>query len=187
MQRAETPLAGAFVLSLPCATDTRGSFSRLFCKESLVKAGLWDQESPLQISHSVNTKKATLRGMHYQLPPFGEIKLVYCLRGALHDVILDLRVDSPTFGQTFAVVLREGDHKMLYIPQGCAHGFITLTDQTEILYTIAAMHRKESERGVRWNDPHFRIAWPLMPEVISERDQNHPVFNLSYHLGVACR
>ena len=122
--------------------------------------------------------------MHYQLAPFSEKKLVYCLQGALYDVILDLRINSATFGQCFSCVLEKKNHKMLYIPQGCAHGFITLEKNTEILYVLSHTYQKDYERGVRWDDAFFKISWPCMPEVISERDRNHPYFNYPHHLGI---
>jgi dTDP-4-dehydrorhamnose 3,5-epimerase len=130
-----------------------------------------------QCSVSSSRRKGTLRGMHYQAAPFPETKLVRCTRGAIYDVVIDLRRDSATFRQWFGVVLRADDWHVLYVPEHCAHGFLSLEDDTEVSYLISEFYRPELARGVRWNDPAFNVVWPAPVEVISERDRTYPDFD----------
>ena len=170
----ETPIPGAYVIDLDPYTDERGFFARLFCAKEFQEKGL--SPNIAQVNNSRSVYAGTLRGLHYQLPPFAEDKLVRCIQGSIFDVVLDLRKDSATFGQWRAETLTAENRKMLYIPKGCAHGFITLEPNSEIIYFVSAPYSKEYERGVRYNDPRFNIAWPLVPKVISERDLAHPDF-----------
>lgn len=176
MKVRDTPITGAFLIDLEPNSDERGFFSRLFCSEEFAKKGLNPQIAQINNSHSRYAK--TLRGMHYQLPPFEETKLVRCLQGALFDVMCDLRPDSPSFKQWFGAVLTAESRTMMYVPKGCAHGFLTLTDNTEIIYFVSEAYSKTHERGLRYDDPSFNIQWPYPPAVISERDLNHPNFTL---------
>jgi dTDP-4-dehydrorhamnose 3,5-epimerase len=170
----ETTLPGVFEIHLEPHRDERGFFARSWCQREFEVHGL----SPklVQCNISFNTQKGTLRGMHFQLQPHAECKLVRCTMGAIYDVVLDLRPQSVTFRQWIGVTLTAENHAMVYIPEGCAHGFLTLEDNTEVFYQMSEVHNGESGRGVRWNDPAFRIIWPSMPEVISERDRTYQDF-----------
>jgi len=137
----------------------------------------------VQVNNSLSAQKGTLRGMHYQLAPRAETKLVRCIRGALYDVILDLRPDSPTFGQSFGAELSAENRRMMVVPKGFAHGFITLADDTEAFYFVDEFYAPEQERGVRWDDPRFAISWPLAPVVLSDKDREHRDFDPAWHLG----
>jgi dTDP-4-dehydrorhamnose 3,5-epimerase len=176
-----TPLAGAYVIDLEKRGDDRGFFARAFCQREFAAHDLATQM--VQANNSLSAYKGTLRGMHYQLAPKAETKLVRCIRGALFDVILDLRADSPTFGQSYGAELSAENRRMMYVPKGFAHGFITLADDTEALYLVDEFYAPESERGVRWNDPRFAIAWPAEPTVMSDKDRNFPDFNPAWHLS----
>jgi dTDP-4-dehydrorhamnose 3,5-epimerase len=169
-----TPLEGAFVIEPEPAADARGLFARTWCRRELEARGL--ETAIAQCSTSFNKRKGTLRGMHYQEAPFAETKIVRCTRGVIHDVIVDLRPQSPTFRHHVAVVLTAEDRKALYIPTGFAHGFQTLEDDTEVLYQISEFYSPEHSRGVRWDDPAFRIAWPPDDRTMSERDRSYPDF-----------
>ena len=177
----ETPLKGAYVIDLEKLEDERGFFARYYCEQEYAKHGL--STSLVQMNNSLAVEKGTLRGMHYQLSPAAETKVVRCLTGALWDCIIDLREDSSTFRQHFAVELTSENRSMLYVPKGFAHGFITLTDNTEALYLVDEFYAPELERGIRYDDPSFGIEWPLLPTVISDRDRQHPDFNPQHHLA----
>ena len=170
----ETKLAGAFVITIQRLEDERGFFARTFCQNEFRDHGLNTTVSQCNISH--NNRKGTLRGMHFQAHPHREAKLVHCLRGAIHDVIIDLRRDSPTYLEHFAIALSSAEHAMLYVPEGFAHGFITLEDDTDVFYQMSEFHTPAYARGFRWNDPAFGIEWPLTPGAISERDAGYPDF-----------
>lgn len=170
----ETPLAGAFVVEPERLVDERGFFARLFEAREFEARGL--EARVAQGSLSYNPRRGTLRGMHYQRPPFAEVKLVRCTRGAIHDVIIDLREGSATFRKYFAVVLEPESRRMLYVPEGFAHGFLTLADDTEVAYQMSQVYSPEHAAGVRWNDPAFGIAWPEAVVVIAERDRTYPDF-----------
>jgi dTDP-4-dehydrorhamnose 3,5-epimerase len=169
-----TALSGALVIEPEPASDSRGLFARTWCRRELAAQGL-DTELA-QCSTSFNKRKGTLRGMHYQAAPFAETKIVRCTRGAIHDVIIDLRPDSPTYTRHVAVVLTAEDRKALYVPKGFAHGFQTLEDDTEVFYQISEFYSPEHSRGVRWDDPAFGIAWPQDERTMSERDRRYPDF-----------
>ena len=174
-----TPLAGACTIELEKRGDDRGFFARLFCEREFAQAGL--ETHFVQINNSLSAKRGTLRGLHYQLPPAGEVKVVRCVRGALWDVILDLRAGSPTFGKWFGAELSAENRRMMYVPRGFAHGFVTLADDTEAVYLVSAFYSPENERGVRFDDPAHAIAWPIGPEEISEKDRNWPDLNAAFH------
>ena len=170
----ETELPGVHVIELEPAVDERGSFARTFDAAEWEAQGL----SPrvVQCSLSRNISRGTLRGMHYQDAPHAECKLVRCSRGAIFDVAVDLRPDSPAFRRWYGLELSAENDRMLYIPEGCAHGFLTLTDSTEVLYQISASYSPEHARGVRWDDESFGIEWPDAPRVMSQRDRGFPDF-----------
>jgi dTDP-4-dehydrorhamnose 3,5-epimerase len=176
----ETPISGAWLIGLELRGDDRGCFARLFDTDEFASHGLAEQF--VQVNDSLSATKGTLRGMHYQLPPAAEVKLVRCVRGALHDVVLDLRPDSATFGRSFGVELSAENRWMMYVPQGCAHGFVTLEPDTEVVYFVTAPYDPELERGVRWDDPRFGIKWPIEPDVVSEKDRTQRDFDPAWHL-----
>lgn len=177
----ETPLKGAYLIDLDKRGDDRGFFARAFCEREFAQQGLVDRF--VQANNSLSAKKATLRGMHYQLAPKAETKMVRCIRGSLYDVILDLRADSPTFGQSFGAELSAENRRMMYVPKGFAHGFFTTSDDVETLYFVDEFYAPEQERGVRWDDPRFAIAWPGRPEVLSDKDRNWRDFDPAWHLA----
>jgi dTDP-4-dehydrorhamnose 3,5-epimerase len=169
----ETPLHGAWILEPERFEDERGFFARTYCREELAARGL--DPTVAQCSVSYNHRRGTLRGLHFQIAPHEEVKLVRVTRGSIWDVIVDLRPDSPTFRNHFSVVLsaQQGNH--LYIPKGMAHGFQTLEDETEVFYQISEPYAPEFARGYRWDDPAFDIPWPEAVTVVSERDRRLPV------------
>jgi dTDP-4-dehydrorhamnose 3,5-epimerase len=170
----ETALKGSFIIEPERNEDARGFFARTWCVDEFAAHGL--NLSLVQCSISYNKKKGTLRGMHYQEAPHEEIKLVRCTMGAIFDAIIDLRRGSQTYGKYASVTLTALNRTMLYIPEGFAHGFQTLEDETEISYQMSRRYVPESARGVRWNDPLFGVSWPLDNRIISERDQQYPDF-----------
>lgn len=174
-----TPLADAFTIELEKIGDDRGFFGRVFCKNEFSKAGL--SSDFVQVNNSLSAKRGTLRGMHYQLPPRAEVKLVRCIRGALWDAILDLRPDSPTFGQSFGAELNADNRIMMYVPRGFAHAVLTLTEDAEALYLVNEFYAPQQERGVRWDDPRFKITWPIEPAEISAKDAKWPDFDPAFH------
>ncbi len=172
MRFLPTPLAGAFVVEPERIADERGFFARTFCRDEFAANGLLD--TFVQCNVSFNARRGILRGMHLQAPPHEEVKLVRCTQGAIYDVIIDLRPDSPTRTRWFGVELNSENRRMLYIPGGFAHGFQTLVDASEVFYQMGAMYRADAARGVRWNDPAFAIAWPLPDATLSARDAAYP-------------
>jgi len=170
----ETALKGAFLIALERQEDARGFFTRTWCQREFEAHGLRTQW--VQCNVSFNRKKGTLRGMHYQAAPYEEVKLVRCTMGAIYDVIIDLRADSPTFKRWVAVELTAVNRCMLFIPEGFVHGFQTLRDNTEAFYQMSQFYAPEYARGVRWDDPAFNITWPLAKPIMSERDRHHPDF-----------
>jgi len=169
MKFIEAPLKGAYLIELEPREDERGFFARLFCSEEFQKRGL--ESRFVQVNNSASVHAGTLRGMHYQLPPHEEVKIVRCIRGSLYDVIIDLRPSSPTYKQSFGAFLNSDNRAMMYVPKGFAHGFFTLEAHTELLYLVSEAYSKEAERGVRWNDPAFKVDWPGIPLHLSERDR----------------
>jgi len=172
---SETKLKGAFVIELERFTDERGFFARSWCQKEFEKHGL--NPRLVQCNISYNISKGTLRGLHYQVSPCEEAKLVRCTMGAIFDVIVDLRPESPTFKHYFADILSAGNRKMLFIPEGFAHGLLTLQDDSEVLYQMSDFYSLDHARGARWNDPAFGIQWPDEVLVVSERDRGYPDFN----------
>jgi len=170
----ETKIPGVFDIELETKPDERGFFARTWCVSEFRAHGL--NPKLMQCSVSFNTRKGTLRGMHYQVAPHAETKLVRCTRGSIFDVIIDLRLDSPTFKDHVAIVLTADKRNMVYVPEGCAHGFLTLEDASEVFYQISEVYNATSARGVRFDDPAFQISWPNRIEVISERDRNYENF-----------
>lgn len=175
------PLAGAYLIELDKKADNRGFFARAFCEQEFGQHGLVTQFC--QVNNSLSTQKGTLRGMHYQLAPKAETKIVRCIHGALYDVILDLRIGSSTFGESFGAELTAENRRMIYVPKGFAHGFITLRDDTEALYFVDEFYSPEYERGIRYDNPRFRLHWPVMPSVISDKDKANRSFDPTWHLG----
>ncbi len=174
MKFVPTEIPGAFVIEPERHEDERGFFARTWCANEFAAQGL--ETRLAQCSISFSAKKGTLRGMHYQAAPYGEVKIVRCTMGAIFDVIIDLRRDSPAFTRHVSVVLSADNRKMLYVPRGCAHGLQTLEDNTEVFYQMSEFYAPEHSRGVRWNDPAFGIAWPDDERTILERDQSYPNF-----------
>jgi dTDP-4-dehydrorhamnose 3,5-epimerase len=167
----ETKIKGVYCIEPLILTDKRGFFARTFCKEEFLDHGL--ETDVVQCNISYNKKKGTLRGMHFQVPPFEEAKIVSVTQGAIYDVVLDLRKDSPTYCQWFADDLSDKNFKFMYIPKGCAHGFQTLEDNTRVYYQMTEFFHPESARGVRWDDPVFKIDWPINTLIISKKDQSY--------------
>lgn len=174
-----SPLRGACTIDLEKRGDDRGFFARMFCELEFADAGL--ETRFVQVNNSLTAKRGTLRGLHYQLPPAAEVKVVRCVRGALYDVIVDLRPDSPTFRKWFGAELTADNRTMMYVPRGFAHAFLTLTDDAEAMYLVSAFYSPDNERGVRYNDPAFSIMWPVDPLEVSDKDRNWPDFNADFH------
>lgn len=179
MKFHETPLHGVYVIEPEQRGDARGWFQRVFCEKEMADAGL--ESRFVQVNNSFNAEAGTLRGMHYQLPPSPEVKIVRCISGALWDCIVDLRPDSPTYKKWHGVELTGENRLAYYVPRGFAHGFVTLKPNTEAFYFASGFYDPAAERGVRWNDPTFGITWPVDGAIISEKDANWPDFNEEYH------
>jgi dTDP-4-dehydrorhamnose 3,5-epimerase len=178
MKFQKAMLEGVWHITLDRKTDERGFFARTWCKEEFEKQGLDAQIS--QCSTAFNAKKATLRGMHFQKAPFGEIKMISCARGAVYDVLLDLRPESKTFCKWMAVILSEDDSQILYVPEGIAHGYQTLTHESQLFYQMNRPYEPSAASGVRWNDPTFDISWPEVPDrIMSDKDSSWPDFKRS--------
>jgi dTDP-4-dehydrorhamnose 3,5-epimerase len=175
MTFTETNIPGSYIIHLAAFHDDRGAFSRLFCVHELHVIN--HNKSIVQVNHSVNNVKGTLRGMHFQYPPHAEIKMIRCIRGAVYDVIVDLRKDSPTFLHWYSVDLSAEANNMIYIPEGCAHGFQTLENNSELLYFHTAAYHPSSEGAIRFNDPMINIDWPLPPINVSDKDQQYPLLD----------
>jgi dTDP-4-dehydrorhamnose 3,5-epimerase len=170
----ETRVAGAFVVEPQPHVDERGSFARAWCAREFEGNGLSSRF--VQSSISVNTLKGTLRGLHYSVRPHAEVKLIRCVRGRIHDVVVDLRPESPTYMRSFAEVLTADNAFAIYVPEGVAHGFQTLDNASDVLYQMSEFFDPACARGVRWDDPSFAIAWPDGPRILSERDRAYPDF-----------
>lgn len=174
MKFLTSDLPGAVEIRIEPQADERGLFARAWCQEEFEQQGL--NSRLVQCNISYNERKGTLRGMHYQGEPFGEAKVVRCTAGAIYDVAIDLRAQSPTYRRWLGVVLSAKERNMLYVPEGFAHGFLTLEDHTEIFYQMSEFYHPEAALGVRWDDPAFQIRWPGKIDVISERDRTYPDF-----------
>lgn len=171
----ETKLKGAYIIDVKRLEDERGFFGRSYCQKEFEEYGL--NTSMVQTNVSYNAKKGTLRGMHMQVAPFEETKLVRCTRGAIYDVIVDMREGSETFKQWIGVELGADSYRMLYVPEGFAHGFITLKDNTDVTYQVTQFYTAGSERGYRFDDPEIGIIWPTEPLLVSEKDLSHSLLN----------
>ncbi len=180
MKFVETPIRGAYLIYLEPRADDRGWFARFFCQHEFEEHGLCGRVA--QINNSFNKYKHTLRGLHYQLAPKAENKVVRCVRGAFWDVVVDLRPDSPTFLQHFGHELSAENRVTMYVPEGCATGLITLTENTESFYLTTEFYSPQHERGLRYNDPKLNIRWPVEPAVVSDKDLKHPDFDPAIHL-----
>ena len=175
MNFTQTDLPGAYAIDIEPIDDARGFFARAWCARELDEQGLEARVSQCNVSY--NKRKGTLRGMHFQVAPHEEVKLIRCTRGALYDVIIDLRTDSPTYQKWVGFELNEDNRRMLYVPRGFAHGYQTLVDDTESFYMVSEFYTSGAESGVRWNDPAFAIRWPLAePTAISSKDASWPNF-----------
>ncbi len=175
MKYIDTPIPGVYLIELEQLQDERGFFARTFCPQEFASKGL----IPLlgQCSLSYNARAGTLRGLHFQAQPYAEAKLVRCIRGAIYDVALDLRRESPCFKGWFSVELTAENRRMLYVPEGCAHGFQTLVDDSEVMYQISSPYIQDAARGVRWDDPAFAISWPRVDRrILSPRDASYGDF-----------
>lgn len=176
MTFTETDVAGAYIIDCNKLTDERGFFARSLCSKELSDRKL--ECNFVQSNISLNHHKYTLRGMHMQANPFGEVKLIRCTRGSVFDAFVDLRPNSPTYGKWAGAELTADNHRSLYIPKGCAHGYQTLVDNSEVFYFVSTAYHPESERGYRWNDPAFGIQWPHTKNaLLSEKDQTWPLLS----------
>jgi dTDP-4-dehydrorhamnose 3,5-epimerase len=175
---SETKLKGAWIIKPEPFTDERGLFARVYCEEEFKAIG--HKKHFVQINHSVNSKKGTFRGLHYQLKPFSEIKLIRCVAGKVFDVIVDIRKGSDTFLQYFGVELSAKNMKMIYVPEGFAHGFITLENNSQLIYHHTSFYKPGFESGLRYDDPKLSINLPLSPVIITEKDKSYPLINSSF-------
>jgi dTDP-4-dehydrorhamnose 3,5-epimerase len=178
MHFTETGLKGSYEIQLNFHQDSRGSFGRTFCKNEFSRIGHYKEW--VQLNHSVTIKKGAIRGMHFQKPPYSEIKMVRCIAGSIYDVIIDIRKDSPTFLQYFGTELSASNRKMLYIPEGFAHGFQTLTDDCELIYHHSEFYTPAAEGVIRYDDPLVSIVWPLQVTETGERDSTAPLLTNSF-------
>lgn len=172
MKFAETPVRGVWIIDLELRQDERGFFARSFCRREFAERGIDFDIVQCNVSHS--GRRGTLRGMHWQRRPHEEAKIVRVVRGAVWDVALDLRADSPTYKRHVGVELTAESRRMIHVPQGCAHGFLTLADDTEVEYLMSEYFVADAARGLRWDDPAFGLAWPEAVRVISARDRSYP-------------
>ncbi len=179
MRFHKTTLQDARLVEFERKGDDRGFFARVYCEREFGAEGL--AKRFVQINHSMNLRKGTLRGMHYQLAPSADAKVVRCLKGALWDCIADLRPDSPSFGKWFGAELNDENGLMMYVPQGFAHAFLTLTDNTELLYLVSNFYDPSAERGMRFDDPWLGVEWPFEPTVISDKDRKWPNYDREFH------
>jgi dTDP-4-dehydrorhamnose 3,5-epimerase len=171
----ETPLRGAYVLEPQRIEDDRGFFARVFCRNELTKLGL--KTDIAQTNMAFSHRRGTLRGLHFQQAPYAEVKIVRCTKGAIYDVIVDLRPESPSFKHWFGAELSESNRKILYVPEGFAQGYLTLTDGAEMYYSTSEIYHPEAAFGIRYNDPEFGIVWPAAVEVMSQQDRGWPDYS----------
>jgi dTDP-4-dehydrorhamnose 3,5-epimerase len=187
MRFIRTPLEGAYVIEMEPKIDDRGIFARTFCREEFRAHGL--KADVVQCNLSSNARRGTVRGLHYQLAPFAEVKMVRCTKGAIYDVIVDIRVSSPSYLQWFGVELTSRNQRVVYVPEGFAHGYETLADDSEVSYMVSQAYAPEYERGIRWNDPSLQIQWHVSRPIVSAKDQGYADYqrvpgNPSVGLGV---
>jgi dTDP-4-dehydrorhamnose 3,5-epimerase len=179
MHFSETIVSGAWLIDPSPHADQRGRFMRAWCTREFAEHGI--SFVPVQANMGLSVRKGTVRGMHYQEPPAPEAKLVRCTRGAMFDVVVDLRLESSTYGKWYGVELTAENGRMLYLPERCAHGYQTLVDDTEMYYMTSAFYTPDAARGVRFDDPVFGVQWPLPPTSVSEQDRNWPLFEVRSH------
>ncbi len=179
MRFQEIGIEGARLVEIDSRADARGFFARVFCTEEFRSEGL--EHGFVQVNDALSHEAFTLRGLHYQIAPAGEAKLVRCLAGAAFDVMVDLRPVSRSFGRWYGAELTAVNRRMLFIPRGCAHGYMTLAPETELLYFASHPYAATQERVLRWDDPRFAIAWPHPPAVISEKDRAAPAYDADHH------
>lgn len=172
MKFSETSIEGAYEVDPERRVDHRGFFARIFCERTFVEAGL--ESRFVQINNSTSVRRGTLRGLHYQEQPHAEAKLMRVVRGAIFDVIVDVRSGSPSFGKWFGAQLDDFSRRMMYVPPGCAHGFLSLTEDVEVIYMSSAYYAPAAERGVRFDDPSIGIVWPIRPVDVSDKDRAWP-------------
>jgi dTDP-4-dehydrorhamnose 3,5-epimerase len=175
-----TQLRDAYIVDIEKREDHRGLFARAWCQREFAEHDLVSRL--VQTNLSFNWRKGTLRGMHYQVAPYEETKLIRCVRGAIYDVIIDLRPASPTFGQWLGVELTADNYRTVYVPEGFAHGFQTLEDNSVVTYQVSEFYESSAERGIRYNDPAFAIRWPIEVEVISDKDRSWPDYSPEFHV-----
>ena len=175
MKFIELPLKGAFIIDLEKRQDNRGFFARYYCQEEFARMGLDANIS--QINNSMSRSKGSIRGLHFQTPPKGETKIVRCIRGAIWDVIVDIRENSPTYGRWYSAELNDNNRTMMYVPEGFAHGFQTLVDNVELLYLHSEFYSNKHEGGLLYNDKALAIDWPLPVSEISKKDEAHPILS----------
>lgn len=168
MTLIETPIKDAWLVKLKKLEDGRGFFARVYCFNELKEKGIDKRIAQMNCSYS--HKKGTLRGLHYQAEPYSEIKIIRCIQGAIFDVIADVRPESESFGKWYGVELTQSNRDMLIVPEGCAHGYQTLTDEAEVIYPTTEFYSPKYERGIRWDDPFFNIQWPVANPIVSEKD-----------------
>ena len=179
MKFFKTPLEGAYIIELEKLEDNRGFFSRLYCSKEFNNHNL--NNTFVQVNNSLSKNKGTLRGIHYQKSPMAESKLVRCISGGLYDVIVDLRANSKTYKHWFGVTLTNKNRKMIFVPEGFGHAFLTLENNTEAIYFVSQYYSPEHESGLIWNDKEIGIQWPIKPLFISDKDKNNPSFDSSIH------
>lgn len=177
----KTKIEGAYLLDIKQIKDERGFFGRSFCQTEFEEHGL--NPKVVQVNVSSNYKLGTLRGLHMQMKPAEESKLVRCTKGSIYDVLVDLRPQSSTFMQWLGVELTADRFQLLYVPEGCAHGYLTLSDETDVMYQVSQFYTPSAEKGFQWNDPAFAIIWPIHPVIVSEKDQAHPLFDMEEWLA----
>jgi dTDP-4-dehydrorhamnose 3,5-epimerase len=177
MDIQKTAVDGACLLEFTTCEDVRGSFTRAFCAKEFAKAGL--PVDLVQANLAGNVAKGTLRGLHYQVAPHEEAKLLRCIKGSVFDVVVDIRVESPTYGRWFGAELTAANRRMMFIPSGCAHGYLTLERESEVYYLVTGFYESAAEKGIRWNDPAFNVQWPITENMtISDKDKAWPDFKL---------
>ena len=174
MKFTETPLAGAFIVDMTPFEDDRGLFARHWCRREFEQRGL--PTDICQINFSSNPAKGTLRGIHYQVPPYGESKFIRCVQGAVYDLMIDLRPESSTYGESFGVELSQDNNRSLFVPAQFGHGYLTLENNTSVIYHVSEFFTPDAEAGIRFDDPRFQVKWPIKPVVVSEKDRNWPDF-----------
>ncbi|MEM0913170.1 MAG: dTDP-4-dehydrorhamnose 3,5-epimerase [Planctomycetota bacterium] len=177
------PIHGSLIVDVERRGDARGSFARRYCVDELAAAGLRD--TPVQWNYSDNAETGTLRGLHYQVAPHGDAKYLMCIVGEVFDVMVDMREDSPTYGRWHGERVSANNQRAVYIPEGCAHGYMALADGAAVLYAAFGRYAPDAERGVRWDDPSVGIDWPMRPTSVSEKDQRWPDVHWARPIGVA--